>query len=197
MQTVSHRCDMHHMAHASEQTDTPICPNYSLAKVFPGFLHGHIFLKLCPSATNITHPLMRRSKNLGRTFFLAFYYYTIYSYLLVFIGFYTWPQSRNMAGEVNGLHQHFWNVLLPSNKKTNKGKVRHLDKRWQHRPTTAGGWAPSSTWIVWRGLGIQTWALVPRTTLLRKTLNSFKDLGELPLPYSSSLSFKQFSSPTW
>lgn len=27
------------MAHASEQADAPICPQCSLAKVFPGFLH--------------------------------------------------------------------------------------------------------------------------------------------------------------
>lgn len=69
VQIVSHRCDMCRMAHASEQTDTPICPKDRLAKVFPGFLHGHIFPKLCPSATNVTHLLMRRSKNLGRTMF--------------------------------------------------------------------------------------------------------------------------------
>lgn len=43
------------MAHTSEQADTPICPKCSLAKVFPGFLHWHLLLELCPSATNMTH----------------------------------------------------------------------------------------------------------------------------------------------
>lgn len=83
-QTVSHRCDALRMAHASEPADTPICPNYSLAKVFPGFLHWHIFLKLCPSATSITHLLMRRSKNLGRTFFSFLLLYNLFLLTVVY-----------------------------------------------------------------------------------------------------------------
>lgn len=43
------------MARTSEQADTPICPDCSLAKVFPGSLHGHISLELCPAATSFAH----------------------------------------------------------------------------------------------------------------------------------------------
>lgn len=168
-------------------------PNYSLAKVFPGFLHWHSLLELGPSATNITHLLTRWSKNLGQDFFSSLLPYTLLAtavHLILTHGLNPRNPAKKMAfARASG------SLCCPPTKRQMRGR-RDLWARDDGNtvlPQQVGELSPAPKGS--KRSQDPDLSLIPMNCLLRM-INSLKDFGELPLPYSSSLlSFKQFSPP--